>query len=328
MEVKPFVRPPIVQRLDLDAAEPGKVARFRVVMTENATGNETLIPVVVLRAEERHPVVGITAAVHGNELNGIPVIHLLMQQLERAGLLRGTVVAVPIVNVPGYLRLQRDFEDGVDLNRIMPGSPTGNESDLYAHRFVDRVLSCFDYLLDLHTASAGRANSLYVRANMENPITAQLARLIAPQIIVNCVDHDGTLRGTATDLGISAITVEVGDPQRLQSGLVRSARLGVQEVLQHLGMISADGNTENRDIVECSRGYWMYTDRGGVLTVLPGVAEHVREGELVARLHNVWGDLVREYVAPEDGIVVGHSTNPAARAGSRIIHLGIPVGKG
>ena len=325
MQPKPFVRPPIVERLDTESVEPGRVQRFRVVMTENATGNETLVPVVVLRGATAGPVVGVTAAIHGNELNGILVVHRLMEHIEKTGLIKGAVVAVPIVNIPGYLRMQREFEDGCDLNRIMPGSATGDESELYAHRFVERVLSRFNYLLDLHTASTGRANSLYVRANMRDPTTAQLARLIAPQIIVHSEDHDGTLRGTAVDLGIKALTLEVGDPQRFQRGLIRSARIGLQEMLNHLGLIDNDGDPEEREVVECSRSYWTYTDRGGVLSVISEVSETVKAGQVVARLHNVWGDMVREYEAPEDGIIVGRSTNPAARAGSRIIHLGVPA---
>ncbi len=321
---KPFIRPPIVQELDLASFPPGVMHRVRVVMTENATGNETLVPVFVLRGQgEVAPVVGVTAVVHGNELNGIPVIHRLMETLTEHLLIKGTVVAVPIVNVPGYLRQQREFEDGTDLNRIMPGAPVGNESQLYAHRFLQRILRHFNYLIDLHTASFGRANSLYVRADMTAPVPAQMARLIAPQIIVHNPGKDSTLRGAAAAMGIHAITVEVGDPHRLQPGLVRSTRLGIQEVLEHLGMLGDLGAPESAEIIECKSSFWLYTDRGGVLEVLPDLAHRVRQGELIARLQNVWGDVVREYHAPEDSVIVGKSTNPAARAGSRIAHLGV-----
>lgn len=319
-----FLRPPIVESLELDGLAPDKLHRFRVVMTENATGNETLIPVMVMRARRPDPIVGFTAAVHGNELNGIPVIHRLMQTLATTGLERGTVVAVPIVNIPGYLRQQREFEDGVDLNRVMPGKPEGNESQLYAHRFVDRVLAKLDYLIDLHTASFGRVNSLYVRADMEHPETARLARLINPQIIVHSPGGDGTVRAAAAERGTVAVTVEVGDPQRFQSGMIRATRLGLQEVLEHLGVINDISDPEPQNIVECSGSFWMHTDRGGVLTIFPKIADRVEEGERIAALDNVWGDRVRIYTAPVNAVVIGKATNPAARAGSRIVHLGIP----
>jgi uncharacterized protein len=298
--------------------------RFRVVMTENASGNETLVPAIILRAADPAPVVGVTAAIHGNELNGVSVIHRLMAQLARTQLRKGTVMAVPLVNVPGYLRQQREFEDGVDLNRIMPGNPAGDESQLYANRFFERIVRPCDYLLDLHAASHGRVNSLYVRANMRDGEAARMARLLSPQIIVHSEGADGTLRAAAEKAGIHAVTVEVGDPLRLQRGLVRAARLGVQEFLQDLEMIPDISDPDPVDIIECHRSYWLHTDRGGILHVLPQLREMLTKGRIVARLYNVWGDLVREYVSPESGVVVGKSTNPTARAGSRILHLGIP----
>ncbi len=316
-------RPAIVTNLELDEFEPGTVHRARVVMTENATGNESLVPVVVLRGGAPGPVVGVTAAVHGNELNGIPVIHRLVARLGETGLHKGALVTVPIVNIPGYLRQQRQFEDGVDLNRIMPGKEPGNVSELYAHRFFERVVRRFDYLIDLHTASYGRVNSLYIRADMEDEETARLARLIAPQIIVHNPAGDGTLRGAAEEAGIRALTVEVGNPQRVQRDLVRSARLGVQEVLEHLGMLDDISDPDNSETFECKRSYWLYTDRGGILSVLPQLVERVERDQVVARVHDIWGRLACEYRAPEAGIVVGKSTNPTARAGSRILHLGI-----
>jgi predicted deacylase len=269
-------------------------------------------------------VVGITAAIHGNELNGIVVIHRLLSRLARTPLLKGTLVAVPIVNVPGYLREQREFEDGVDLNRVMPGKPDGNESALYAHRLMERVVQHFEYLIDLHTASTGRENSLYIRADMKDPLTAKLARIMAPQIILHSPGADGTLRDAAQRRGIRSLTVEIGDPQRFQGEYVRNARLGLQELLEHLGMLPDISDPDSHIPVECGRSSWIYTDRGGVLHVLPKVADRVEKDDRIAILYNVWGDIVREYGAPESGIVIGRSVNPTARAGSRVLHLGIP----
>jgi len=323
LQLKPFVRPPIVNELNLDSYSPGMTHRLRMVMTENATGNETLVPVFVQRAEAPGPVVGVTAAIHGNELNGIPVVHRLLEAIPPERLRCGTLIAVPILNIPGYVNQKREYEDGQDLNRIMPGREKGDNGKLYAHRVMDRIIRHFEYLIDLHTASFGRVNSLYVRADMEDPVTAKMARRISPQIIVHNQGADGTLRSAAAERGIHAITVEVGDPQRFQHGLVRSTRLGIQEILENLSMIDDLEDPEPSKIIECRRSYWLYTDRGGILEVQPDVVDRVEQGQLVARLYNVWGDLVREYTAPESGVVVGKSINPSAHAGSRIIHLGI-----
>jgi hypothetical protein len=327
-EIIPIQRPPLVERIDIEGLEPHRQHRLRVVMSQNATGNETLVPVIAIRGDAPGPVVGVTAAIHGNELNGIPVIHRLLGSVAERGLARGTMLAVPILNVPGYLRHQREFEDGVDLNRIMPGRLDGDESELYASRIVERLLPGLDYLIDLHTASFGRINSLYVRADMSDQRAAAIARLVGPQIIVHNPGSDGTLRAAAAARGIVAVTVEVGNPQRFQDVLVDATRVGIEDVLEHLGLLaSTDGATlAPAPATECSRSRWLYTDRGGILDVFPAVNERVSAGDVVASLFNVWGDRVREYDAPEDGVVIGKSTNPTARAGSRILHLGTVAG--
>jgi predicted deacylase len=321
----PFVRPEIVEHLDLEAFEPGRVHRVRLAMTQNASGNETLLPIFVARSAEPGPAVAVTAAIHGNELNGIPVVHQLMHLLgtEPFALLRGTIIAAPILNVPGYLNFTRTFEDGADLNRLMPGRADGNESELYAHRIIDRIVRHCDYLIDLHTASFGRANTHYVRCDMRSRIVLRMATLLGPQIIVHSPNADGTLRGAAADRGIHAVTVEVGDPHRFQGKLVRSAGLGLLEVLADLDMLPETAAAPVEDPIRCARSFWIHTDRGGLLRVLPELGARVEAAEVVATLQNAWGDLVRHYRAPEDGVVIGLSTNPAARAGSRILHIGV-----
>ena len=322
----PFVRHPIVETLNLDELEPGRPHRLRLTMTQNATGNETLLPVIVARAEgEPTPVVGITAAIHGNELNGMRVVQELSASLSKdpSKLMRGTVIAVPLLNVPGYLNATRRFSDGVDLNRIMPGKPNGNESELYAHRIMDRIIKHCDYLFDLHTASFGRVNTHYVRCDLSSPIVTELATKLEPQLILHSPNSDGTLRGAAAQLGIHALTVEIGDPQRIQRGMVREAYSGLTAALEHLGMLEPTSASEPEEVLCCARSYWMYTERGGLLHVLPSLGERLKKGDEVARLRNVWGDLVGRFYAPEDSVVIGKSTNPTAGAGSRIVHLGI-----
>jgi hypothetical protein len=207
----------------------------------------------------------------------------------------------------------------------MPGREGGTESEVYAFRFMDRIVRHFDYLIDLHTASFGRVNSVYVRADMRNPVAARMAYLQSPQIIVHNEGGDNTLRSAADDRGIPAITVEVGDPQRFQRKLIKSSLLGTLNVLGHLEMID-DEDVDEPDIepILCGRSYWIYTDRGGVLDVLPEVAATIEKGQLIARVNDVFGQLETEYHAPEDGIVVGKSNNPVNQAGSRILHLGVP----
>jgi hypothetical protein len=153
--------------------------------------------------------------------------------------------------------------------------------------------------------------------------TARLARTVGADIIVHNEGGDGTLRAAAAELGIQAITVEIGDPHVFEDGMIKTSRIGVRDVLEDLGMVSPDRETAKRDAVECVRSYWLYTDTGGILDVLPEPTDRVSGGEAIAYLFDPWGHRIRTYRAPEDGIVIGKSTNPVAHTGSRILHLGM-----
>lgn len=292
-----------------------------IEIVADGLANDTLLPVLVARGRRPGPVFGLSAAVHGNELNGIRVIHDVFQRLD-VTTLRGTVVGIVAVNLPGLHAHEREIYRQFDLNRVFPGHPNGNVAQVYATRLLDRVIGCFDYLVDLHTASFGRVNSLYVRADLNNEVTRRMAIRQRPQIILHSRASDHTLRGAAMERGIPAITVEVGDPQRFQTRYVKLARAGIWDVLADAKMIPKKARPDAGDPILCASSKWIYTDRGGLLEVLPDVATRVEKGELIARQKNAFGDEIREYFAPYSGVVIGKSVNPVGPTGSRVLHLG------
>ena len=311
----------VSNRLDLDELPVGTTRLF-VELVGDGLATGIRVPIIVVKGALPGPVFGITACVHGNELNGIPVIHQLARELEPEAL-RGSVVGVVAVNVPGLHRHERTFSDGSDLNRIMPGNAHGSVGQVYAHRVLERIVRRFDLLLDLHTASFGRVNSLYVRADMTHRQTAMMAYLQRPQIIVHNPASDGTVRGAAMGLGIPAITVEIGDPQRWQDKLTESALEGARAVLAWSGLVDDGGaGMAGPQPVVCRSSRWMYTDRGGLLRIYPGLADQVASGQRVATVTNAFGDPIREYDSPCAGIVVGMSSNPVGQTGARIMHIG------
>ncbi len=313
---------PTVTMLELDELPRGAVHRLWVQIAHDGLGLPIRVPVLVARGKREGPVFGLTSAIHGNELNGIPLIHRLMHRMD-PNQLRGTVVAAVVVNVPGFHAHERRFNDGKDLNHMFPGRADGDTASVYVHRLMDRIVRHFDQMIDLHTASTGRVNSLYVRADMTGERTTRMATLQRPQIIVHNPPADQTLRGCADDLGIPAITLEIGNPQRFHGEYVKRSLTGVRAVLSELGMLPRRQLAHREPAVLCESSFWMYTDAGGLLEVLPKTTDRVQEGEVVARIHDAFGDPVREYRAPADGIVIGKSVDPVAQTGARILHLGL-----
>ncbi|CAL2103044.1 conserved protein of unknown function [Tenacibaculum sp. 190130A14a] len=319
---KKFKKIPVIKRIKIDSYEKNTLSYRWLHIVSNGIGQPVYVPIIVGRGVEDGPTLGITAVVHGNELNGMPVIQRLFNSIDLEKL-SGTIIGVPVVNVPSILVNERRFIDGEDLNRIMPGNKEGNRSQVYASRVVNRIVKNFDFLLDLHTASFGRINSYYIRADLSSKVAKQLAMIQNPQIILNAPPKDGTLRGAAADLGIDSITVEVGDPDKFQKGMIRSGLTGVYNTLSFLNMYDTEMEEAETPAIICKKSYWIYSHVGGVLQVHSQLTQKLKKGELIATVRDVFGRVLKEYYAPEDGIVIGKSINPVGQTGSRIIHLGI-----
>ena len=311
-----------ITQLDLASIPHGTIQYYWLKIISDGMGTPISIPVMVAKGKEVGPVLGLTAAVHGDELNGIPVIQRLFKDIDVESL-AGTIVGVPVVNIPSFIRKKRRFNDGVDLNHIMPGKADGNVSQVYAYRIVNMLVKQFDYLLDLHTASLGRINSYYIRADMRDEVTQNLALLQNAAIIVHNPPSDGTLRGAADELGIPAITLEVGNPNIFQKRLIRSGLIGVHNALAFLKMTSDEVEPPVIPTILCNSSYWIYTDTGGLLTVHPNITDTVKKGELIGTITDIFGQIKQQYFAPEDGIVIGKSTSPVNQSGGRILHLGV-----
>lgn len=312
------------EELKISSLKKGEVHRLHIHLSDNSLGVPWRVPVIIVRGEGNGPTLGLTAAVHGDELNGISTIFKLIEEVNPKKL-NGNLVLVPIVNVPGYLMNQRRFSDNIDLNRVMPGAPTGKASDIYVHHFIQKIVRKFDYLLDLHTASHGRVNSLYLRADLENEETRTLAYLQNPQIIVQKYDDDKTLRGWANDNGIPCITIEIGNPNAFQHALIDETLDGIVNTMKYLKMLKGRVKNMVNDAYVCDHSYWIYSSKGGIVDVFPKLADEVKAGQIIAKVYDVFGQVKEEIEADRNGVVIGKNISPNGEAGTRLLHLGVNV---
>lgn len=315
-----------ILRLDFKKIPKNKIMRYHFEIAADGLGNPIYLPVFALSGKQEGPTVCVTAALHGNEINGIRVIQRLFKEIDITTF-RGTLIGVPVVSVPAFLRGARNFDERVDLNHVMPGNSQGDMTSIYASRFFQRIISQVDSLIDLHTASFGRVNSYYVRADLQNSTIKKMASLLNPEIILHDEGTKGSLRRAATDRGILALTAELRDPYKFQKKIIKDAVVGVINILSFLRMVDNSIIPAKKDPIVCSHSYWLHTTQGGLLTVVPSILALVKKDEIIARVRNIFGEVLREYTAPEKGIVIGKSVNPVNQTGSRILHLGIPQKK-
>ncbi len=311
----------IIDQINLKLMKEHSSHQYKLNIVKNALGDFWQIPVLVHKGSSG-PVFGITAALHGNELNGISVIHQLFKKIDPKKL-KGTVILIPVLNTPGFLQGMREFpEDHNDLNRIMPGNVRGSTSEVYAYNIMEKIIKKCDFLVDLHTASFGRINSLYIRADLSDKNVLKMAEVLDPQIIVNKKAERGTLRGEATEIGIPTVTLEIGDPHILQKKMIKPSTFGIYNLLNELGMIEGDQEENNHKPISCKKSYWLYSDNGGILKVTPSLTDKVKAGTLIATIADIFGNVLEDIICPEDSYVIAKAVNPVCQVGSRVIHLG------
>lgn len=310
----------VMDTLNIEKIPEGKSLGY-VRMFRRGSGDLVMVPVIAFKSGRSGPTLGIVSSLHGNELNGIEVIHKLSETIEISKL-NGTVIMVPVANVPGFEAERRTFIDGTDLNRVMPGKKQGTPGEMYAYRLFHRLIVHFDYLIDLHTASFGRINSNYVRADLKNEVSFMLAMNANAQIIVHTLQPHNSLRGAAMAIGIPAITLELGNPQTFQEQMIERGYLGLKRIMGVLDMYPPS-EEPMEDPVTCKRSFWVRTEYGGILTVYVKLLERVKKGQEIASIHTLHGEHIHTFKSPEDGIIVGRTVNPVATTGGRIVHLGI-----
>lgn len=311
----------IMDELDIDAIPHQSKSCFKLNLIKNALGDYWQVPVMIAKGKPGK-VFGITAAIHGNELNGIPTIHSIWEHIQPASL-TGVIILVPVVNVGGFITGTREFLDGKDLNRIMPGKKTGSSSARYVYQFVEKLAKHFDYHLDLHTASEGRINSFYIKADLSNKFVKKMSDQLSPKIILDQPAPKGTFRSIFEKRDLPSLTLELGDPNLFQYQHIKPAYQGILKVLSLLGFIQSKLNTKTVSQAVCvERSEWFYAKHGGILTVYPSLAERVNQGDTIASISDIFGQKVIDIQAKFDGIVIGKSTYPVCEEGARVIHLG------
>lgn len=298
---------------------PGETREINLTISEFYTATPATIPVTVFRGTEDGPVLFISAAIHGDEINGVGVIRKLIDEWNVSSL-RGTLICLPIVNRFGFLRHSRYLPDRRDLNRFFPGSPSGPMASRIAHILSHEVISACTHGIDLHTASLRRSNIPHVRADMSNPQIRRMAKAFGTEIIIDHKGTPGSLRREACRNGVAAILFEAGETNRFQKKMIKKGHEGVYNVMAELGMMKKKRMKPGYQVV-VKRTEWIRADKGGILDILKKPGDLVYEREDIAVVTNPYGKEVHTQRSPLTGLIVGIATVPLANPGIGICHV-------
>jgi len=281
----------------------------------------TTLPVRVIRGKRNGPVVFVSAAIHGDELNGIEIIRRL-RKLSLLKKLKGTLILVPIVNVYGIMNLSRYLPDRRDLNRSFPGSHKGSLAARVAKTFFDEIVSKCDLGIDLHTASVHKSNLPQVRTNIENEYTFALAKAFEAPVILHSELRDGSLRSVAQEKNVPILLYEAGEALRFDEKSIRIGVKGIINVLRANDMLPKVIRKSKIKIpIVTKMSRWIRATESGMIRTIKALGETVKENELIAYIDDPLEDVSFEIFSPFDGIIIGKSEIPLIQEGDAVFHI-------
>ncbi|WP_370291272.1 succinylglutamate desuccinylase/aspartoacylase family protein [Nocardioides sp.] len=324
----------------------GSMKEVELPITRLVTGGDVSLPVRVVHGREDGPTVWVNAAIHGDEVMGVEVIRRVVAALSPRTL-RGTLVAVPVVNVLGFMAGDRYLPDRRDLNRSFPGSARGSLASRIAHLFMTEVVSKCDVGIDLHTAADRRANLPQIRADLDDPGTLRLAEAFGAPVMLHARLRDGSLRQAGRDAGARVLLYEAGEALRFEDEPIAVGVAGVLRVMGSLGMLPPDDVPDDpagerlddpagdpsqiseppadtpRPVAARASG-WVRARGTGILHLEVRLGEYVEEGRRLGGLSDTFGRRVRLVHADRAGIVIGVTRAPIVNAGDALVHIAVP----
>ena len=300
---------------------PGIRTTIALPVTDLSTHTPMTMPVQVVRGRRDGPRLFVSAALHGDEINGVEIIRRLLS-LSALKRLRGTLIAVPIVNVFGFISNSRYLPDRRDLNRSFPGSERGSLAGRLAHLFLQEIVANSTHGIDLHTGAIHRANFPQIRANLENPETDRMARAFGVPLVINTGFRDGSLRQAAAGVDVPVIVYEAGEALRFDEFSIRAGVQGVVRVMRALEMLP---ETKRRRPVAAPwiarSSYWVRAASSGILRAAIALGERVESDAVLGVIADPFGENEVDVTARAGGVVIGRAHLPIVHEGDALFHI-------
>lgn len=279
------------------------------------------LPIQVIRGHKDGPRLFVSAAVHGDEINGVEIIRRLLA-LKSLSKLRGLLIAVPVVNVFGLINLSRYLPDRRDLNRSFPGSERGSLAGRLAHLFMQEIVQNATLGIDLHTGSNHRTNLPQIRARLDDPETERLARAFGAPVILDSTLRDGSLREAVAEWQIPMLLYEAGEALRFNEFAIRAGVKGVVSVMRAIGMLPPARSRKRRfEPLISKSSAWLRAPKSGFLQIQTHLGDSVAKGETLGVISDPFGGNSEEVKAQAAGVIIGLFKLPLVHRGDALFHL-------
>lgn len=278
------------------------------------------IPVHVVRGHEPGPTLFLSAALHGDEINGVEIIREVLKH-PALNEIKGTLIAIPVVNIFGFQNKSRYLPDRRDLNRAFPGSKHGSLAARIAHFFLKEIVSKCTHGIDFHTGAIHRSNLPQIRANFEDEVTKEFAKSFNAQIMVDSKMRDGSLREAARKKKVNILLFEGGEALRFERDVIEKGVQGTIRAMHHIGMIPRQETGKNLTSIEAHDSFWLRAPHSGTVRFSVKLGSVVKKGDVIGVILDLLGEVEIDIVSPESGIVIGLNNLPLVTLGEAVLHL-------
>ncbi len=302
--------------------KPGTEITLDLPVGRLYTHTPMAMPVHVIRGKKTGPVLFVSAAIHGDEINGVEIIRRLLK-LPALKRLKGSIIAVPIVNIQGLINHSRYLPDRRDLNRSFPGSEKGSLAGRLANIFMQQIVQQSTHGIDLHTGAIHRSNLPQIRANLDDEETNRLAHAFNVPVLISSNLRDGSLREAAAEHGIPMLLYEAGEALRFDEVSIRAGVKGIINVMRTLEMLPASRSKTKKHIepVVARSSFWVRAEDSGIMRTMVALGSRVKKGTLLGVVADPFGEREIEIVSNYGGIVIGRTNLPLVNEGDALFHI-------
>ncbi len=276
------------------------------------------LPVLIYRAPEDGPVLLLTGGLHGDEVNGVEIVR---RMIEREVVIpeKGTVIAIPIVNIYGFIQNSRGLPDGKDINRSFPGVKGGSLARLLAYTIMNEIIPEIDYGIDFHTGGAARANYPQIRCSFGIKKSRELANAFSPPVLMHSGLINKSFRSAAHKKGKEILVYETGESLRYDEFGIEEGINGTQRLMKYLGMKSDAPKSNTTKVF--NKSTWIRTKNAGLFISKCQLGEHFNKRQILGSIKDPYGELSSRISAPHDGMVIGINNCPVVNKGDALIHF-------
>jgi len=300
----------------------GKSATVSFNVAKLHTQNTIDVPVIIERSKKPGPTILITAGIHGDEINGVEIVRqIIAKGINKPK--KGTVICIPVINVFGFIHMDREFPDGRDLNRVFPGTKGGSLASRVAHKLITEIVPHADLIMDFHTGGADRFNSPQIRIKKKEAILDELSEVFAAPFVYYSKNLNKTFRNSSYKLGIPMLLFEGGKSFNIDSTITNTGVNGAKRVLHHLGMLKTNFKVTRpkKATIYVSDSKWIRAKYSGMFKASIKINSFVNEGDVIGHITDPYGSFNHFVKSPNSGYIFNINESPLVYQGDAIFHI-------